>query len=112
MELLSLSRMAVRLGVTQEWLREQAAARKVPCLVAGKRFLFNPVAVLDALAVQAARPVSDAGKPKSVPVSCGKRSEDKHAKETVAVAAAERVEAMPRADAGAAQKGCAKNYAS
>jgi len=59
MELLSLSRMAARLGVAQEWLREQAGARKVPALVAGKRFLFNPVAVLDALAVQAARPVSD-----------------------------------------------------
>ena len=54
-ELLSLSRLARRLGVTQDWLRDQADAGKVPCLRAGKRYLFNVVAVQEALAVQAAR---------------------------------------------------------
>ncbi len=54
-ELLSLARMARRVGVTQDWLREQADAGKVPCLLAGKRYLFNAVAVQEALAVQAAK---------------------------------------------------------
>ena len=54
-ELLSLGRMARRLFVTQQWLREQADAGDVPCLKAGKRYLFNPVAVQEALAVQATR---------------------------------------------------------
>ena len=53
-ELLSLSRMARRLGVTQEWLRHQANADKIPCLKAGKRYLFNPIAVQEALAAKAA----------------------------------------------------------
>jgi hypothetical protein len=57
MELLSISRMAKRLGVTKQWLREQAVAGKVPCLAAGKQLLFSPMAVIDALAIQAARPV-------------------------------------------------------
>lgn len=54
-DLLSLSRMARRIGVTQKWLRDQADAGEVPCLKAGKRYLFNPVAVQDALAARAAR---------------------------------------------------------
>jgi hypothetical protein len=54
-ELLSLSRMARWLGVTQLWLRDQADAGKVPCLKAGKRHLFNPVAVQETLAAKAAR---------------------------------------------------------
>ncbi len=54
-ELLSLARLARRLGVTQDWLRDQADAGNVPCLKAGKRYLFNVVAVQEALAVQAAR---------------------------------------------------------
>ena len=44
-ELLSLSRLSRRLGVTQDWLRSQADAGEVPCLKAGNRYLFNPVAV-------------------------------------------------------------------
>ena len=52
-ELFGLSRMSRRLGVTQQWLREQAEARKVPCLKAGKRYLFNPVAVQEALVAKA-----------------------------------------------------------
>ena len=54
-DLLSLSRMARRLGVTQQWLRDQAGAGKIPCLKAGNRYLFNPVAVQEALATKAAR---------------------------------------------------------
>ena len=54
-DLLSLSRMARRLGVTQQWLRDQADAGKIPCLKAENRYLFNPVAVQDSLAAKAAR---------------------------------------------------------
>lgn len=54
-DLLSLSRMARRLGVTQQWLRDQADAGKIPCLKAGNRYLFNPVAVQETLATKAAR---------------------------------------------------------
>ncbi len=54
-DLLSLPRMARRLSVSQKWLRDQAAAGKIPCLKAGKRYLFNSVAVQEALAAKAAR---------------------------------------------------------
>lgn len=53
-ELLTLARMARRLGVAQEWLRTEADAGRVPCLKAGKRYLFNSVAVAETLAAQAA----------------------------------------------------------
>jgi excisionase family DNA binding protein len=52
--LLSLSRMARRLGVTQAWLRQQANAGNVPHLKAGTRYLFSPSAVEAALAKAAA----------------------------------------------------------
>ena len=54
-ELLSLSRMARRRGIPQQWLREQADAGQVPCLKAGNRYLFNPVAVQEVLASKAAQ---------------------------------------------------------
>ena len=54
-ELLTLPRLARRLGVTQQWLRAQADAGKIPCLKAGNRYLFNPVAVQKALAAKAAQ---------------------------------------------------------
>jgi excisionase family DNA binding protein len=54
-DLLILPRMARRLGVTQQWLREQVDANTVPCLRAGNRYLFNPAAVQKALAVKAAK---------------------------------------------------------
>jgi excisionase family DNA binding protein len=53
-ELLSLSRTARRLGVTQQWLRQQAEAGAVPSLKAGNRYLFNHAAVEEALAAKAA----------------------------------------------------------
>lgn len=54
-EVISLGRMARRAGVTHRWLREQADAGKLPCIKAGTRYLFNPEAVQEALATQAAR---------------------------------------------------------
>ncbi len=54
-EVLSLCRMARRAGVTQQWLKAEAEAGRIPCLKAGKRFLFSPPAVLEALAVLAAK---------------------------------------------------------
>ena len=41
-ELLTLRRMAARLGVPSKWLREQAESGKVPGLRAGNRWLFVP----------------------------------------------------------------------
>ena len=54
-ELLSLSRLARRLGIPQQWLREQADAGKLPCLKIGNRYLFNSVTVQEVLASKAAR---------------------------------------------------------
>lgn len=54
-DLLTLSRMARRLGVPKQWLREQAETGRVPCLKAGSRYLFNALAVQEALASKAAR---------------------------------------------------------
>lgn len=56
-ELLTLGRMARRLGVTQNWLRERAERGDVPSLYAGTRLLFNPVAVIERLAAKAGNPV-------------------------------------------------------
>lgn len=53
-DLLSLPRMARRLGVAQGWLREQADSGTIPCLKAGNRYLFEPIAVQKLLAQQAA----------------------------------------------------------
>ena len=53
-DLLSLGRMARQLGVTQQWLRDQADAGSIPRLKAGNRYLFNAVAVQEALAAKAA----------------------------------------------------------
>jgi hypothetical protein len=41
-DLLSLRRMAARLGVPSKWLKEQAESGKVPGLKAGDRWLFCP----------------------------------------------------------------------
>ena len=64
-ELLSLPRLARRLGLTQKWLRDQAESGEIPCLRAGSRFLFDYEAVETALAKRAAKsregPVAPAG---------------------------------------------------
>jgi hypothetical protein len=63
-ELCSLGQMAGEIGVTQGWLRTEADAGRVPCLRAGKRYLFSPEAVFDVLARLAARPGRDNEKTK------------------------------------------------
>ena len=61
-ELLTLRRMAARLGVPSRWLREQAEIGAVPSLKAGKRFLFAPSAVRSVVAAMAERgPVQPEG---------------------------------------------------
>jgi hypothetical protein len=62
-DLWTLSQMAQRLRVTQTWLKEQAVAKKVPCLKAGQRFLFNPTAVIETLSARAAIPAHAQPKP-------------------------------------------------
>ena len=53
--LLPLNRMARRLRVTIAWLRAEADAGRVPCLRAGRQYLFSPEAVEQTLATRAAR---------------------------------------------------------
>ena len=53
---LSLGRMARRLGVTQTWLRQEADSGKLPCLRVSKtRYLFHPLTVEQSLARRAAQ---------------------------------------------------------
>lgn len=52
--LLPLSQMARSLRVTVAWLRSEADQGRVPCLRAGKRYLFAPAAVAQVLAERAA----------------------------------------------------------
>ena len=52
--LLPLGPMARRLRVTAAWLRAEADAGRVPCLRAGKRYLFAPEAVERVLSERAA----------------------------------------------------------
>jgi hypothetical protein len=52
-EILTLRAMAKRLGVSVRWLREEANAGRVPSLPAGKQMLFNPLAVVESLAIAA-----------------------------------------------------------
>lgn len=46
---------AVRLGVPAAWLRAEALANRIPCLVAGRRILVNPQAVARVLLDRAHR---------------------------------------------------------
>jgi len=54
-EALSLGRMAARLRVPRDWLRERADSGAIPCLKAGRQYFFCPPAVLEALARLASR---------------------------------------------------------
>lgn len=49
-EVLNLYEQAERSGLNPNWLREQALAGRVPYCPAGSRMLFNPAAVVAALA--------------------------------------------------------------
>lgn len=60
-QILSLGRMARQLGVTQQWLREQADHGNLPCLRAGNRYLFNPLAVTEAIAAIASKTIQKGG---------------------------------------------------
>jgi hypothetical protein len=60
-DLLSLSRMARRIGVPAAWLRAQADAGRVPCLRVGKRYLFHVCTVQEAVARMAANPNAKEG---------------------------------------------------
>ena len=61
-ELLNLTRMARRAGVTIQWLKEEADAGRVPCLRAGRAYLFLPSAVFEALAIRAAEKPQEASR--------------------------------------------------
>lgn len=50
----SLSRTATTLGVPISWLRREAEAGRVPCLRAGRRYLFDMQAVASALSERSA----------------------------------------------------------
>ena len=56
-ELLSLPRLARRLGITRKWLKAEADAGRLPCLNAGGRYVFDLEAVQEALAKRAAEHV-------------------------------------------------------
>lgn len=56
-ELLSLHRAARRLGVTSNWLKQEAVAGRVPCLSAGSRLLFDEATLTESLRQRAASPV-------------------------------------------------------
>jgi hypothetical protein len=53
--LLPLNRLAEHLRLPADWLRGEAEGGRIPCLKVGRRMLFNPEAVEEALAEQAAR---------------------------------------------------------
>jgi len=55
-QLLPIGPMARFLRVPSKWLRGEAENGRVPCLRAGKSFLFNPEAVEAALVERARQP--------------------------------------------------------
>ncbi len=75
--LLSLARIARRLGVTQRWLCDEADAGRVPCLRADKRYLFAPTAVERMIAERAAAtPKQTAGEGRRPPSSTHRSRKD------------------------------------
>ena len=54
--LTTLFGLAQRLNLPVRWLRDEAAAGRIPCLRIGRAFRFNPDAVERALAERAAVP--------------------------------------------------------
>lgn len=53
-EVLSLTQLAERYGLSPAWVKRQAKAGRLPYLKAGARLLFNSTAVAEALARMAA----------------------------------------------------------
>ena len=64
-ELLSLHRAARRIGVTSKWLRAEADAKRIPCLQADSRYLFDIDAVTRELSRRAVICQLDAEMPKA-----------------------------------------------
>lgn len=60
-DLLPIGPMARRLRVNVGWLSDEADAGRVPCLKAGKRYLFAPEAVERVLAERASQCVTSKG---------------------------------------------------
>jgi len=58
-KLLPLSMMARRLGVETSWLRGEAAAGRIPCVPAGKTYLFDAATVERLLLDRARRPAAE-----------------------------------------------------
>lgn len=54
-DLLTDSEMARELRVRVSWLRSEAKAKRIPCVDAGNRYLFNREAVVQVLADRAAK---------------------------------------------------------
>lgn len=53
--LIGLAPLATRLGLPMRWIRQEAEAKRLPHVKAGRRLLFNPDAVEHVLAERAAR---------------------------------------------------------
>lgn len=51
--------MARRLHVPNKWLRAEAEAGRLPCLIAGKQILFNPAIVEPLIIERASREVKN-----------------------------------------------------
>lgn len=53
-DLVSLARLSGQLGISFSWLKREALHGRIPCLRAGRQYLFNLTAVRRAIAGQAA----------------------------------------------------------
>ncbi len=51
---INLHALALHTRLPREWLRQEALAGRIPCLRIGRKLLFNPEAVENALAERAA----------------------------------------------------------
>jgi len=60
-KLLPLFAMARRLHVPNNWLRAEAEAGRIPCLIAGRQLLFNPEIVEPLLVERASKGVTNDG---------------------------------------------------
>ena len=60
-ELVNLTQLARRTGLTQPWLKSEALAGRLPCLIAGTRLLFNLPAVETVLAERASQQAVNCG---------------------------------------------------
>jgi hypothetical protein len=49
-KLLTLNELAERTGLPAAWLKREADAARLPCIRAGRRRMFDPAAVMKALA--------------------------------------------------------------